>query len=151
MPSGRTRSRPEAPPIFFLDRGLGRNIVAAALRDAGFIAITMIDVYPHGTDQRAGDDEFPGSNQVAGAPNRPGFRGGCSGGVRLAECLLVLLCWFRRFGSLVGSPVDGGFGSPDGSVWSPPGGVPAGCHGQFPAAFVDQVVMLLAEWEQVVD
>jgi hypothetical protein len=58
MPSGRTRSRPEAPPIFFLDRGLGRNIVAAALRDAGFVVVTMIDVYPNGTDQRVGDDEW---------------------------------------------------------------------------------------------
>ena len=116
MPSGRTRSRPEAPPIFFLDQGLGRNIVAAALRDAGFIAITMIDVYPHGTDQRAGDDEFPGSNQVAGAPKRPGFRGGTLTATRLAECGLLLIGW------LVWSPIDRRFGSPDGSVWSPPGG-----------------------------
>ncbi len=55
----------------------------------------------------------------------------------LAECGLLLFGW------LVWSPVDGRFGAPDGSVWSSPGGYPAGCHRQSPAAFVDQVVMLL--------
>ena len=93
------------------------------------------------------------SNSVSGraeAPERPESRGWLLVlAARLAECGLVLLfCWF---GSPAGSPVDGWFGVPDRAVWSPPGGYPTGCHGQSAAAFVDEVVMLLTQREQVVD
>jgi PIN like domain len=57
MPSGRRRSRPEAPPpAFFLDRGLGRNLVAGMLRKAGFEAFPMVEVYTDGADQTTDDD-----------------------------------------------------------------------------------------------
>ena len=67
--------------------------------------------------------------------------GVCRAGVDdLAECWLVLLC---RFGSSAGLPVDRWFGVPDRAVWSSPGGDTTCGHGQLPAAFVDEVVMLL--------
>ncbi len=67
----------------------------------------------------------------------------------LAECgRLVLFDWF---GSLAGSPIDGWFGVPDRAVGSSPGGDTTGCHRQSPAAFVDQVMMLLTQWQKVVD
>ena len=55
MLSGRKRSRPDAPPIFFLDRGIGRYIVADALRQAGFEVVLMAAIYPDGTDERVDD------------------------------------------------------------------------------------------------
>ena len=58
MPSGRNRSRRNSPPVFFLDRGLGVNYVANAIRDAGFVAIPMVEAYPDGADQWIGDDEW---------------------------------------------------------------------------------------------
>jgi len=46
MPSGRARSRRSALPlVFFLDRGLGRHIVADALRAAGYVAHTKPGPY----------------------------------------------------------------------------------------------------------
>jgi hypothetical protein len=56
VPSGRRRTPPE--PVFFLDRGLGRYTVAAAIRSRGFHVLAMFEVYPHGEDQRVGDDEW---------------------------------------------------------------------------------------------
>jgi hypothetical protein len=57
MPSGRRRKQPERPkPTFFLDRGLGRVLVANAIRERGYEALPMADVYPHGEDQRVPDD-----------------------------------------------------------------------------------------------
>lgn len=59
MPSGRTKQRPEQlAPTFFLDRGLGRHLVAGVLRKAGFVALPMADVYPHGQDQVVADEEW---------------------------------------------------------------------------------------------
>ena len=39
----------------------------------------------------------------------------------------------------------------DGAVWSGPCGDSVGGHGERPAAFVDEVVVAFAEWQQVVD
>ncbi len=39
----------------------------------------------------------------------------------------------------------------EGSVGSGPGGGAVGGHGEVPAAFVDVVVVVFAEWEEVVD
>lgn len=59
MPSGRKRQQPEKPPpIFFLDRGVGRHVVAEAIRARGCEALPMADVYPNGADQRVPDDEW---------------------------------------------------------------------------------------------
>ena len=60
MPSGRTRPQPEPdlPLVFFLDRGLGRHLVAGALRAAGQTMLTMAEVYPGGDDERIPDDEW---------------------------------------------------------------------------------------------
>ena len=59
MPSGRKRSQPERrQPAFFLDRGLGVNLVAAAIQSRGFEVFPMSAVYPNGTDQLVGDDEW---------------------------------------------------------------------------------------------
>ena len=58
MPSGRNRLRRNSPPVFFLDRGLGVNYVANAIRDAGFVVIPMVEAYPDGADQLIGDDEW---------------------------------------------------------------------------------------------
>ena len=106
------------------------------------------------------------STPAWGAPNSP-RRGGCRrcrtgrwGVVRaggwLAETGLSELgrrdrrwdvgaCgWLPPFGA-----VDGGPGVPDGSVGSGPGGDPVGGHREFPVAFVDQVVVALAQWQAV--
>ena len=59
MPSGRRRLRPEVPaPVFFIDRGLGRYVVAEAIRSRGFDALTMAEVYPHGADEDVADDDW---------------------------------------------------------------------------------------------
>ena len=55
MPSGRKSSRPEPGLVFFLDRGLGRYLVAGMLREAGYEVVTMADAYPDGADQGIGD------------------------------------------------------------------------------------------------
>jgi hypothetical protein len=51
------RSRRPAPPEFFLDRSLGRIIVARALRDLGHIVHAMSDVYPE-RHERVADTEW---------------------------------------------------------------------------------------------
>ena len=59
MPSGRKRQQPEEPlPTFFLDRGVGRHLVADAIRARGCTALPMADVYPNGADQRVPDNEW---------------------------------------------------------------------------------------------
>ncbi len=59
MRSGRKQSRPESSkPVFFLDRGLGVHFVANALRDQGYRALPMVEVYPDGADQVVPDDEW---------------------------------------------------------------------------------------------
>lgn len=59
MPSGQRRQRPDAPPpVFFLDRGLGRHLIAEAIRARGYEALPMADVYPDGADQRISDPEW---------------------------------------------------------------------------------------------
>jgi hypothetical protein len=58
MPSGRRRSPPEAPPTFFVDRGLGRKHVPAVFRDAGFVVVPMAELYPGGADQDVADDRW---------------------------------------------------------------------------------------------
>lgn len=56
MPSGRAKRQPDPRPIlFFLDRGLGRHIIAEALRSAGHDVLTMAEVYPDGTDMSIED------------------------------------------------------------------------------------------------
>lgn len=58
MPSGRSK-RPEPPsPVFFLDRGLGRYLVADTLQERGFDVLPMADVYPDGEDERIPDDDW---------------------------------------------------------------------------------------------
>lgn len=59
MRSGGQRSRPDhPPPVFFLDRGLGIHFVADVIREAGFIAYPMAEVYPDGIDQTISDDAW---------------------------------------------------------------------------------------------
>ena len=59
MQSGRRRSRPDLPdPVFFLDRGLGINLVASVIRERGYRVLPMVEVYPGGADQRVTDDEW---------------------------------------------------------------------------------------------
>jgi len=59
MPSGRRNKRPDPPPpVFFLDRGLGRFLVADAIRERGYGVLPMADVYPDGEDQRLPDDDW---------------------------------------------------------------------------------------------
>ena len=59
MPSGRRRQQPDHPrPVFFLDRGLGRRLIAEAIRARGFEALPMAEVYPRGTDQRIADPDW---------------------------------------------------------------------------------------------
>lgn len=65
MPSPR-RSRPERPPpIFFLDRGLGRHYVAEALRRANNVQL-MAEVYPDGLDQTIDDPTWIGRASAEG-------------------------------------------------------------------------------------
>ena len=59
MPSGRRRQQPDSPPpVFFLDRGLGRHFVADAIRARGFEALPMVDVYPGKADQWIADPDW---------------------------------------------------------------------------------------------
>lgn len=59
MPSGRRTKRPDPPlPIFFLDRGLGRYLVADTIRQRGYDVLPMADVYPDGEDERVPDDDW---------------------------------------------------------------------------------------------
>ena len=59
MPSGRRRQQPDQPPpVFFLDRGLGRHLIAEAIRARGHQALPMAEVYPGGTDQRIADPDW---------------------------------------------------------------------------------------------
>lgn len=67
MPSGRRQRQPEAPPqVFFFDRGVGRELVPAVFRDAGYEIRVMADVYPDGADQRIADDEWIGRASAEG-------------------------------------------------------------------------------------
>lgn len=56
MASSRRRPDPP-PPVFFLDRGLGRRHVADAIREAGFEVVLMADVFDD-DGQNVGDDEW---------------------------------------------------------------------------------------------
>lgn len=59
MRSGRRRSLLEVrDPVFFLDRGLGINFVANAIRARGYRVMPMVEVYPGGADQLVTDDEW---------------------------------------------------------------------------------------------
>jgi len=59
VPSGRRSKRPEPPdPVFFLDRGLGRFLVADAIRQRGYQVLPMVDVYTDGEDERVPDDNW---------------------------------------------------------------------------------------------
>jgi hypothetical protein len=59
MSSGRRRGQPERPkPTFFLDRGLGRFVVVEAIRERGYEALPMVEVYPDGEDERLSDDTW---------------------------------------------------------------------------------------------
>ena len=59
MPSGHRHGPPDpGQPVFFLDRGLGRHIVANAIRARGFEAFPMADVYPGGQDLCLPDPEW---------------------------------------------------------------------------------------------
>lgn len=56
MPSRRRGSLPDPPlTVFFLDRGLGRGLVADMLRSEGHEVKPMADVYPGGLDQEIDD------------------------------------------------------------------------------------------------
>jgi hypothetical protein len=48
---------PQPPPEFFLDRSLGRIVVAAALRKAGQVVHTMGEVY-RGREQEVKDVDW---------------------------------------------------------------------------------------------
>lgn len=48
----------EPPSEFFLDRSLGKRVVATMLRRQGHIVHLMADLYPDGGDQLVGDDEW---------------------------------------------------------------------------------------------
>lgn len=59
MPSGRRKQQPDdPPPVFFLDRGLGRHLIAEAIRARGYEALPMAEVYPGGADQRIADPDW---------------------------------------------------------------------------------------------
>jgi hypothetical protein len=45
-------------PDFFIDRSLGRHVVASALRDAGSVAHAMADVYGERIGQGLADEEW---------------------------------------------------------------------------------------------
>lgn len=59
MQSGPKPAQPEQrPPVFFLDRSLGRRLVAEAIAARGFAALPMAEVYPNGQDQRIPDPQW---------------------------------------------------------------------------------------------
>ncbi len=58
MPSGHRNKSPDPPPVFFLDRGLGRYLLAEALRKRGYEVLPMADVYTGGKDERVPDDDW---------------------------------------------------------------------------------------------
>ncbi len=59
MPSGPRRQQPDTDSlVFFLDRGLGRYLIAEAIRARGYKALPMVEVYPKGADQRVSDPEW---------------------------------------------------------------------------------------------
>lgn len=59
MPSGRAKRLPDPEPVvFFLDRGLGRHVLATVLRDAGHTVLTMAEVYPGGADMEVADPDW---------------------------------------------------------------------------------------------
>jgi hypothetical protein len=47
-----------SPPEFFIDRSLGRHVVAKALRDAGAVVHAMADVYGERIGQGLPDEEW---------------------------------------------------------------------------------------------
>ncbi|MGO9884864.1 MAG: hypothetical protein ACLPV4_17855, partial [Solirubrobacteraceae bacterium] len=53
----RPSRRAERPPEFFLDRSLGRHIVADALREVGLTVTTMADRYPE-TEESVKDETW---------------------------------------------------------------------------------------------
>jgi PIN like domain len=48
--------RTNEPPRFFLDRGLNGKSIAAALRDGGFAAVTMDEMYGREDAEKLADD-----------------------------------------------------------------------------------------------
>jgi hypothetical protein len=59
VPSSRRRSQPDSdPPVFFIDRGLGRHHVPGVFVDAGLDVVLMADLYPCGADQSVPDDRW---------------------------------------------------------------------------------------------
>jgi hypothetical protein len=51
----RYRASPPELPTFFIDRSLGRHLIPDALREAGFVVLTMLSVY--GTEEERISDE----------------------------------------------------------------------------------------------
>ena len=49
---------PQPPPEFFVDRSLGRVVVAEAIRAEGYVVHTMAEVYPDGRDEHVRDVEW---------------------------------------------------------------------------------------------
>jgi uncharacterized protein (DUF433 family) len=60
----------EPPPVFFIDRGLGRHAVPNRIRDAGHDVVLMSDLYPDGADQYIDDDD----EWIATSPGEVGLR-----------------------------------------------------------------------------
>lgn len=59
MPSGRAKRLPSLEPVvFFLDRGLGRHVLANALRDEGQAVLTMAEIYPDGANMVVSDPDW---------------------------------------------------------------------------------------------
>jgi hypothetical protein len=59
MPSGlRREPRSQETTVFFLDRSVGRHDVADALRQRGFEVVLMHELYPGGSDQSVGDNDW---------------------------------------------------------------------------------------------
>ena len=59
MLSGHRREpRSHETTVFFLDRSVGRHDVANALRQRGFEVVLMHELYPDGSDQSVGDDDW---------------------------------------------------------------------------------------------